>query len=1034
MDVQKLADVLKATLDPNQREQAEQHLHEVHKIVGFAPILLHVVMSEQFEMPVRQAGVIYLKNMVTQFWQDREAETPGEAVPFNVHEHDRHTIRQNIVEAIIQSPEVIRVQLCVCVSHIAKYDYPGRWPDFAQKIAMYITSDNQATLMGALMCLYQLVKNYEYKRPSEREPLNQAMQHLLPIIYQRCQQLLPDVSEASNLLQKQILKIFYALTQNFLPLDLITKEMFTHWITLIRQIVDRPVPDSCNEIDEDERPELAWWKVKKWATHILARLFERYGSPGNVTKEYTQFAEWYLKSFSHDVIQVLLKVLDLYRQKIYVAPRVLQQALNYLHQGVSHAFSWKFMKPYIQNIIQEVVFPLMCHTDEDEEMWNTDPHEYIRVKYDVFEDFLSPVIAAQSLLHSSVSKRKDILQKTMGYCMQVLTTPNVNPRQKDGALHMVGAVADILLKKKMYKDQAEMMLTQHVFPEFQSPYGFLRARACWVLHYFCELRFKNEQNLLQALMCTKTCLCSDKDLPVRVEAAIALQMLITEQEKAKQHMLPHVKEVVIQLLNVIRETENDDLTSVMQKIVVTYVDEVAPLAVEMTSHLAQTFAAVLDTDVDGSEEKAITALGLLNTMETILNVMDGQPEIMRQLEGIVLNVIGTILQQNILDFYEEVLTLIYSLTGTHISNHLWQVFKMLYDMFQKDGIDYFTEMMPALHNYVTVDTPAFLSNPENLQIIYNMCKTVLTADVGEDAECHAAKLLEVVLLQCKGHVDQVVPSFVELALERLTREVRTSELRTMCLQVVIAALYYNTGFLLETLAKMHLPNTTASVTSQFLKQWLHDTDSFLGLHDRKISVLGLCSLLSTGANRPQEINEVATQMIPSMLHLFQGLKRAYANRAQDEAEEEEEEEEEDEEYEPEVLEDDDDDIDDESQQYLEKLERAEAGEDDDSDGYSDDGEDETPLETFTTPIDEEHSPVDEYIIFKSVLEGLQTQDPNWYNLLISQLTAEQKTELEEVFTLADQRKAAAESRRIEQGGGYVFTNTSVPTTFDFSSP
>lgn len=32
---------------------------------------------------------------------------------------------------------------------------------------------------------------------------------------------------------------------------------------------------------------------------------------------------------------------------------------------------------------------------------------------------------------------------------------------------------------------------------------------------------------------------------------------------------------------------------------------------------------------------------------------------------------------------------------------------------------------------------------------------VLSADVGEDAECHAAKLLEVILLQCKGQVDQV---------------------------------------------------------------------------------------------------------------------------------------------------------------------------------------------------------------------------------------------------------------------------------------
>ena len=42
------------------------------------------------------------------------------------------------------------------------------------------------------------------------------------------------------------------------------------------------------------------------------------------------------------------------------------------------------------------------------------------------------------------------------------------------------------------------------------------------------------------------------------------------------------------------------------------------------------------------------------------------------------------------DFYEEVLSLIYSLTSTQISQHMWQVFGMLYEMFQKDGIDYFT--------------------------------------------------------------------------------------------------------------------------------------------------------------------------------------------------------------------------------------------------------------------------------------------------------------------------------------------------------
>jgi len=30
--------------------------------------------------------------------------------------------------------------------------------------------------------------------------------------------------------------------------------------------------------------------------------------------------------------------------------------------------------------------------------------------------------------------------------MQLLTQPNTTPRQKDGALHMIGAVAEVLLK------------------------------------------------------------------------------------------------------------------------------------------------------------------------------------------------------------------------------------------------------------------------------------------------------------------------------------------------------------------------------------------------------------------------------------------------------------------------------------------------------------------------------------------------------------------------------------------------------------
>jgi hypothetical protein len=54
---------------------------------------------------------------------------------------------------------------------------------------------------------------HRYKRSEERKILDTAMAHMLPLCYQRCAQLLPDPSEASNLLQKQVLKIYYAFIQ-----------------------------------------------------------------------------------------------------------------------------------------------------------------------------------------------------------------------------------------------------------------------------------------------------------------------------------------------------------------------------------------------------------------------------------------------------------------------------------------------------------------------------------------------------------------------------------------------------------------------------------------------------------------------------------------------------------------------------------------------------------------------------------------------------------------------------------------------------
>ena len=90
-------------------------------------------MLNDCDMPVRQAGAIYLKNLITQNWQDRETE-PNQPMPFSLHEQDRSLIRESIVDAVVHAPDLIKLQLCTCINVMVKHDFPGRWTQIVDKV------------------------------------------------------------------------------------------------------------------------------------------------------------------------------------------------------------------------------------------------------------------------------------------------------------------------------------------------------------------------------------------------------------------------------------------------------------------------------------------------------------------------------------------------------------------------------------------------------------------------------------------------------------------------------------------------------------------------------------------------------------------------------------------------------------------------------------------------------------------------------------------------------------------------------------
>jgi len=1047
MDPSKLIKVLEGTMNPQHGKEAEAQLNEMYKIVGFTPLLLKIAMSDEVAMPIRQAGAIYLKNDCNKYWSP-VYDKKGQLAPdsFNIHENDLEFIRHNIVEAIIVAPDTVRSQLVTVIGTLIKNDYPTKCPDLIPMITKHLQTNQPRSWVGSLMILYKLVKAYEFKKVEDKGPVIEPMKFFLPELVQMLRKVSSDQSSDSASLQKLIVKIFYAFIQYYLPLELFNQEMLDQFIGALRTVLEQAVPAEVEQVDETERGDLPCWKLKKWAIRLLTRLFERYGSPGKVDAKYKEFADFILKRYSLAILQVVLHFLDQYRQNVYVAPRVMQISFQYLEHSIPHSHTWKLLKTVYMGIITDVVFRLMTYKDEDEYVWEDNPHEYVRQKFSIYEDYLSPASAACCFLHCACDKRKNIMKMTMTFCYKTLTEIAASPpteesqRKKDGILQMIGALKRNLLKKKIYRDELEGMLKAHVIPELKSERRYMRARACWVMEMFLETKFRSTETIILVADIFQNLLLHDPELPVKLQAAGAIYELAKRHVVAEKHYVKNIRVITQALLELIKNSEDDGIVIKVQQLICLYSEEVTPFAVEIIENLTATFMKLIDEsqenkdslDLDFMSNRCFVASSVLAAIETVLEVTEEMKEITIKLEAIIAPIIYEVLNKQLIDYYDEIFSLIYSLTCQAISPLMWTVLKLVYEMFADDNKEFFVDMMPFLHNYCTVDTEVLLSTTENIEILFNMCERVLASDEhGDDSHSHAAKLLEVIILQCKGRIDQVIPRFVEIALLRLTKTIRTTELNTMCLQIVIAALYYNPQLLFQTLQNIHLPNSNVSVGDRFFELWFSDIESFAGIHDRKMCIVGFCTLMSLDS-RPKCVDDFTVHIVPSLIKVFQGLIEAYKVKGEEEASSSDEsyetEEEDDSFIDKQEFDSDEDAIDDEPAEYLEMLNSVSCDLEDD---YSGECSGETLMETYSTSFDGDL--IDEFVAFKFCLISLETKNPAWYHALTGALTDQQRTALQEIYTFADQRKAVMESRKIENAGGYQFNDTNVPSTFNFSS-
>ncbi|KAL8707361.1 MAG: hypothetical protein Q9220_007585 [cf. Caloplaca sp. 1 TL-2023] len=1040
MDVGVLRDRIQTTLDPNAdaRRQAELDLRYAEEQPGFINALLDILQAEH-DNGVRLSTVVYLKNRVSRAW------TAGEEHQFYkpVTDGEKIGLRNRILPILASSPSQIRSQLIPTLQKVLQSDFPAAWPNFMEITLGLLNAGDAGSVFAGLHCILAICRIYRFKSGNNRADFNRIVQAAFPQLLAIGNKLLEEPNPEAWEMLRIVLKTYKHAIYLEMPPFLLVQDRMVGWCTLFLNLVGKDTPVKALEEDLDERERNHWWKSKKWAYANLNRLYVRYGNPSSHPKdspaEVVAFSKTFIVDFAPEILKAYLQQIDKWAQKsIWLSKSTLSYSLSFLDECVKPKSMWNRLKPHMETLISHVFFPVLCQSDEDLDLFDSDPSEYLHRKLNFYEEVTAPDVAATNFLVSLTKSRKKQTFTILNFINSVVNKYETaaddqkNPREKEGALRMIGTLASVILSKKSpIADQVEYFFVRHVFPEFRSPHAFLRARACDTLAKFENLEFKDSGNLLIIYRNVLDSM-ADRDLPVRIQAALALQPLI-RHEVIRVSMQQSIPQIMQQLLKLANEVDVDALANVMEDFVEEFAAELTPFAVALSEQLRETYLRIVrellvrhgnsrdddETYGDMLDEKTVTALGVLQTIGTLILTLEATPDVLMHLETILMPVISTTLENKLYDLYTEVFEIIDSCTfsAKRISPVMWQAFEYMHKSFKAGAELYFEDMLPALDNFVSYGADIMIQTPAYVEALVGMTHDIFHDDkVGAMDRICACKLAECIMLNLRGHVNQYLPKFVELAMTVLaSNELKVKSYRIHLLEVIINALYYNPILALRSLE-------ARAWTNKFFSSWFSNIDSFSRVHDKKLSIVAICTLLTLQLDEiPTSVHQGWPRLLQGVVRLFQTLPAAIRNREEATKEDDFTLNEDDDDDEPEEWENDgtwnndgddaDPDIKDESTAYLDFLsEEAQkfgaVNNDDDED--EEDLEEESLLET---PLDR----VEPYGLFKGALMRLQQDQPQLYGSLVKILSPEEEQVLKSVIVQADDISAAAQAAQMNGG-------------------
>ena len=396
-----------------------------------------------------------------------------------------------------------------------------------------------------------------------------------------------------------------------------------------------------------------------------------------------QFCSYFEQNHVAALLQSHLKII-LAKRTSFVGTKTLCAALKAVQIALKFQATRKLIREHINAILYEISLPLMLLSQNEYELWNENPIEYVRMQVDQQNQFnaksIVKLLVRQICMIKSNRKQKvsEYLQNYLQVLAQNLETQHEDFRMKEAIMHALGSLKEQIERSVELQQSIEPLLQTYVFDELNSQNSFMRARACWLYGQFGSFPFSNEDHLRHVLNAIYANL-SHADLPVRVEAALAMNGLLSHQA-AIDFLRPGLEVLLKTYLKIMDEIDFDELVQALQELVNVFREDIAPYALQLCSKLGDAYLRLLAQKGVGEEEDqetCLTSVGLMTAIRRVLESISGQyKELYPQLEEIIEKPIAATFTENGATSIEEGITCLSEIlyNQPQISGRMWRFY------------------------------------------------------------------------------------------------------------------------------------------------------------------------------------------------------------------------------------------------------------------------------------------------------------------------------------------------------------------------